>query len=183
MEVLVKRVGGWIQTYSGGQMYPLDPRPGEIDIQDIAHALGNLCRFNGHVKRFYSVAEHSCHISDILPADLKLAGLLHDASEAYLCDLPRPIKRSEGFAEKYLEAEDRLMRTIAVYFGFEWPLPSAVHTADNSLLCTEAVQLMAPLHPEWRDRSNIVEGLLLPCWAPTHAGHQFLQRYFALRGE
>lgn len=111
------RNGDWIQTFTCQQMYPLDPREAEIDILDIAHALANLCRFNGHVKQFYSVAEHSCHVSDLLPQVWKLTGLLHDASEAYLCDLPRPIKRSPGFAEGYLRAERDLERVITKKFG------------------------------------------------------------------
>lgn len=174
------RIGDWIQTYQGGQMYPLDPLQSEISFFDIAHALGNLCRFNGHCKRFYSVAEHSCHVSDILPAPLKLVGLLHDASEAYLCDMPRPIKRSEGFAEKYLEAEERLMRVIGARFGFAWPPEQAIHEADNRLLATEALQIMAPLHPEWRDHGIPVNGLILPCWGPEKAKSEFLARLFSL---
>lgn len=177
------RVGDWIQTYQGGQMYPLDPHVAEIDIQDIAHALSNLCRFNGHVKKFYSVAEHSCFVSDVLPRNLRLNGLLHDASEAYLCDMPRPIKRSQGFADQYLAAEETLMRSIAVKFGFDYPLYPIIHKADNALLGTEARQLMAPLHPEWRDLYEPVEGLVLPCWEPTRAREEFLRRYFEIQAE
>lgn len=175
------RVGDWIQTYQGGQMYPLDPDPAEIDIQDIAHALSNLCRFNGHVKTFYSVAEHCCHVSDLFvsPA-MRLEGLLHDASEAYLCDMPRPMKRSEGFADVYLTAESKLMHTIAVRFGVTWPTPTFIMMADNRVLGTEALQLMSPLHPEWRDRYEPVSRLVLPCWEPTRAREEFLKRYFEI---
>ena len=161
-------------------MYPLDPCAAELDIGDIAHALSNLCRFNGHVRQFYSVAEHSCHVADILPAPLKLAGLLHDASEAYLCDMPRPVKRSPGFATIYLEAEDKLMACIAGRFGFAYPFGDEIHAADNALLATEALQLMSPLHPEWRDRFAPVDGLTLPCWTPMRARSEFLTRYHAL---
>lgn len=175
-----ERIGDWIQTHTGGQMYPLDPHPAELNIQDIAHSLAMQCRFNGHTKVFYSVAEHCCHVHDVLPANLKLAGLLHDASEAYLCDLPRPIKRSGGFAAAYLTAEFALERVIAVRFCFEFPYDPAIHSADNKLLGTEAVQLMAPLHPDWRDRCEPIEGLVLPCWSPEDAREQFLSRYFAI---
>lgn len=174
------RKGDWLQTFNGGQMFPLDPRESEICIEDIAHALSNLCRFNGHVKRFYSVAEHSCHVADVLPPRLKLVGLLHDASEAYLCDLPRPIKRSGGFAEKYIEAENALMQTIAVKFGFVFPMPEAIHAADNRLLATEAEQLMSPIHPEWKDRFDALDNLALPCWNPSEAKEQFLTRFVGL---
>lgn len=178
---MTKRTGDWIQTYQGTQMYPLDPRADEIDIRDIAHALSNLCRFNGHVKKFYSVAEHSCHVSDLFDSDyLRLVGLLHDASEAYLCDMPRPIKRCNGFSNLYLQAEERLMQVIAVRFSIQWPMPTSIVIADNRLLGTEAAQLMAPLHPEWADLYEPVSGLELPCWTPSEARDQFLCRYTQL---
>src|SRR5271165_7548492 len=87
------RKGDWIQTYTGRVMYPLDPRPEEINIIDIAHALSNLCRFTGHVRTFYSVAEHSVRVSQHCDPKDALWGLLHDASEAYLADMSRPMKR------------------------------------------------------------------------------------------
>lgn len=171
------RIGGWIQTYTGKQMFPLDPREDELEIRDIAHALSNMCRFNGHVSRFYSVAEHACHVHDVVSKSLRRTALLHDASEAYLCDVPRPIKRSQGFAEKYLAAEHRLMKVIADRFHMAWPMPDEIHHADNRLLATEAAQLMAPLHPEWADHYPIVEGLVLPCWSPEQARNEFLRRF------
>lgn len=180
-----ERIGDWIQVFTGGQMFPLDPRPEEIHIEDVAASLSMQCRFNGHTKRdgkpvFYSVAEHCCHVHDALSDGLKLAGLLHDASEAYLCDLPRPIKHSGDFANAYLEAESRLMDVIAIKFGFDFDDWMTVESVDHRLLCTEALQLMAPLHPKWRDHRRPVEGLVLPCWSPEEAREQFLRRYFAL---
>lgn len=174
-----QRMGGWMQTYLGGQIYPLDPHPSELDIQDIAHSLSMQCRFNGHTKRFYSVAEHCCHVADILPEPLKLAGLLHDASEAYLCDLPRPIKQTKGFADVYRQAESVLERLIAVRFGFEYPYEQAIRDADEKLLWTEAIQLMSPLHPDWLV-GDPVQGLALECWIPSQARDCFLWRYFSI---
>jgi hypothetical protein len=86
------RKGDWIQTFTGKQFWPLDPRPDEVYIEDIAHALGNICRFNGHCLRFYSVAEHCFHVSHKVVPGLALMGLLHDAAEAYVCDVVRPVK-------------------------------------------------------------------------------------------
>src|SRR5271156_4912831 len=80
----------WIQTFTGKKFYPFNPKPQDIDIRDIAHALSNICRFTGHTKRFYSVAEHSRNVAKLVPAHMKLQALLHDASEAYLCDIARP---------------------------------------------------------------------------------------------
>jgi len=88
----------WIATYTGGRFYPLDPRPEDVCIADIAHSLSQICRFNGQTLQFYSVAQHSVLVSKLLgqggPSPIhEFMGLKHDAAEAYLCDLVRPIKR------------------------------------------------------------------------------------------
>lgn len=127
-----------------------------------------------------SVAEHCCHVHDLLPAPLKRAGLLHDASEAYLCDLPRPLKKSPGFGTLYQAVERELEATIAARFGFDFPLPPEVHDADARLLATEAAQLMTPLHPAWPDHGAPVEGLILPRWTPARARTEFLARFTRL---
>jgi hypothetical protein len=94
MVAVVKEVsktrGPYIVTYTGRRFHFLDPKIDEISIEDIAHALSNVCRFTGHTKRFYSVAEHSCLVSAL--CDNRLEGLLHDASEAYMSDLSSPLK-------------------------------------------------------------------------------------------
>ena len=98
---------GFIGTFSGLRFWPLDPNPEKILIADIAHALAHQCRFGGHASKFYSVAEHSVHVSKLCLPEHALWGLLHDASEAYLVDLPRPLKLLPEFAP-YREAERRL---------------------------------------------------------------------------
>lgn len=167
---------GWIQTFSSIRFWPLDPSEDHLLIEDIAHSLSMQCRFNGHTNRFYSVAEHCCHVSDLLPGPLKLAGLLHDAAEAYLCDLPKPLKYLEAFVE-YRKAEANLERLIANRFGFEYPLDSRIKNADEQLLATEAEQLMAPLHAEF-EIGEPIKNLNLPCWSPTQAKDAFLWRYW-----
>jgi 5'-deoxynucleotidase YfbR-like HD superfamily hydrolase len=82
----------WIQTYQGGCFEPFNPHPDQIHIRDIAHALALTCRFTGHCLDFYSVAQHSVMVSQIVSHKHALAGLLHDASEAYLTDVASPIK-------------------------------------------------------------------------------------------
>ena len=172
-----ERVGDWLQVRGGTQMYPLDPRPDEIHIEDIAASLSKLCRFNGHTSEFYSVAEHCCYVCDILPPELKLAGLLHDASEAYLCDIPRPLKRSPQFGEMYDQHETLLMYAVAERFGFTWPMHPDIVTADNAVLSNEAAVLMAPLHPMWGDMRTPVPGLIIQCWPYKMAEWQFLRRF------
>lgn len=136
----------WIQTYSGRQFFPLEPRPGDIDVGDIAHSLSLQCRFNGHCRPFYSVAEHSVRVSRIVEGPARLWGLLHDAAEAYISDLPRPLKAT---APGFRAAEDRLLEVIVTRFGLEWPMPAAVAHADDVLLATEMRDLMAPSPASW----------------------------------
>src|SRR5690554_7094997 len=102
----------FIQTYTGRRFYPLDPNPADVCIEDIAHALSRITRFNAHINaEWYSVAEHSVHVSRIVPPEYALAGLLHDASEAYIADVSRPVKHTDMMAGYRLN-ETRLMLKI-----------------------------------------------------------------------
>lgn len=170
------RTGDWIQTFSGRQFWPLDPRPEEIHIEDIAHALSNVCRFNGHVRQFYSVAEHSVFLALCTPVEHRVAALLHDASEAYLCDLPRPVKRC---VVGYAEAEDRLMQCIAEKFGFTLPLPEIVKLNDNRILLDEREQFMHPTDHDW-DLGCDPLGVTLRGWLPRDAEAAFLETWWTL---
>ena len=114
----------WIETFTGKQFYFLDPTRDSIDIRDIAHSLAYTCRYTGHCKRFYSVAEHSILVSYL--ADDPLAGLLHDASEAYITDIASPIK---PHLTNYKELEDMLMGHIADRFNFTYPLNAEIGRA------------------------------------------------------
>ena len=135
---------GHIATYTGRIINPLDPDPEQIDILDICHHLSNICRFTGAVKSFYSVGEHSCRVSDILEGpEKKLYGVLHDASEAYIADLARPIKRTKEM-EFYRIIEKKLMDVIYIKFGLDINEPEEVKEADNIMLITEQRDLMPP---------------------------------------
>jgi hypothetical protein len=171
------RTGNWMQTYTGKAFWPLDPRPDEIDIDDIAHSLSMQCRYAGHCLRFYSVAEHSvwCALMVLMPNTdfvfcknlaaavyqarmqsystrdaatntIALAALLHDAAEAYLVDLPRPVKRS---MPEYHRAEARVERAIAERFDIPYPMPALVKEVDERMLATEAGALMALPPMSW----------------------------------
>jgi len=134
-----------ITTVSGIRFTPFDPQLDQINIRDIATALSHLCRWSGHVERFISVGEHSIWVCKLIEEQghgtrAALTGLLHDASEAYLADLPRPIKYHKGL-KAYRTTEDRIHAAIARKYDLEWPHPPEVKAADNSLLITEAVTL------------------------------------------
>jgi hypothetical protein len=136
------RIGGWISTYTGRPFWPCDPRIEDVDTDDIAHALSLQCRFAGHVDRFYSVAEHCFRASMIVPYEDALWALLHDAPEAYLIDLPRPLKYTPGLAEMYQECEAALMRVICRKYGLPFGEPDTVKRADVILLATEQRDLL-----------------------------------------
>lgn len=126
--------GRLIRTYNGHYFDVFNPNPDQIDIEDIAHSLSLLCRFAGHIKSFYSVAEHSIWVAEKVSKKHALAALLHDASEAYLVDIPKPIKDE---IPHYLEIEKDLMSVISKKFNFEFPLSEEVKTYDREALVFE----------------------------------------------
>lgn len=164
-----------LTTFSGRVVFPLDPDPGDISIVDIAHALSLTCRFNGHTTRFYSVASHSVYVSFAVPEEDALWALLHDASEAYLCDIPRPVKYTDAFAP-YRQAEQLLQATICQAFGLDEFMPESVKTADDLLLAAEIRDLMPALATdEWRKKAGAWP-LVVPK-SPERAKEEFLDRY------
>ncbi len=176
------RIGGWIQTYSGKQIWPLDPREDEIQLTDIAHALANTARYGGHTLDFYSVAQHSVLVSLRCNPEHALTGLLHDASEAYLGDMPRPIKHGPGM-EVYRKAEENLERMIANQYGLVYPFPEDVKAADAALLATEKRDLLRQMQndmgeEEWlhgAPASDALPDRIVPM-PPSVAEHYFLAR-------
>ena len=176
----------WIQTFTGRKFYPLAPRPGDVCIEDIAHALSMKCRFGGHCKKFYSVAEHSVRVSRCLPADLALWGLMHDAGEAYLPDIGKPIKDAihVGTAAGQVtfgQTEDQLLAVIAQALGFPPVDYEAVRVADLELLATEARDLMADPPEPWELGVEPLAEKISPLTQPE-AERLFLARWEQLRG-
>jgi len=135
----------FITSYTGHSVHALDPVPDELHIEDIAHALSNICRFGGHVRSFYSVAQHSVLVSRRLPVQHRLWGLLHDASEAYLSDIAAPFKPA---LNEYRRYEERLMYAVAQRFGLCWPMPQCVHVVDKMIVVDEALSLLKK-PPAW----------------------------------
>jgi len=128
----MENIDSCIKVYSGILFDPLNPNIEDIKIEDIAHALSQICRFNGHCNEFYSVAQHSVLVS-ILSEDHR-AGLLHDATEAYLLDIPSPVKKN---INGYKEIENNLLTILSKKFNFTYPLPIDVKQADNTMLMLE----------------------------------------------
>lgn len=177
--VVPPRVGDWMQTFTGRCMYPLDPRPDEITIEDIAHHLSLLCRYNGATRRMLSVAEHSVLVSLNVPRDHALEGLLHDASEAYLADVIRPLKKAPQFAASgYPEHEARLMAVIFEKFGVHSTPESAaaVKEIDDRIIHDEAAALMATPEQRWNDRGAPL-GITVLGVPPDQAEEMFLARF------
>lgn len=140
------RKGDWIATATGRPFFPLDPRPEEVDLVAIIHALSHQCRWSGHTKTFYSVLEHSIHVAKLVEqwgGNEKeiLTALLHDASEAYVVDVPRPVKR-DRMMDGYVDAEKKIQAVIAEHFRLPYPYPELVNLADTEILGYEAEGLM-----------------------------------------
>lgn len=173
------RQGDWIQTYTGVQFWPLDPRPEDVTIDDIAHSLANQCRFAGHTKAFYSVAQHSVLVSRTVPQRHALWGLLHDASEAYLVDLPRPLKRFSRIGDEYRLVENRLMQTIAVRFALPCPEPECIRDCDDRVLMTEKRDLMGPHPAKWAENAEPLDEPIV-AWDPIVAEGLFLDRFLRI---
>ena len=122
---------GCIRTRSGIYVDVVNPTAAMLDINDIAHALSYQQRFSGHTANGFSVAQHCINCSYLVSDKNKIAALMHDASEAYLVDLPSPIKK---LMPQYQQIEHNLMLLIAKEFGFEYPLADAVKVIDGAML-------------------------------------------------
>lgn len=171
----------WIQTWSGLQYDFENPQPNQITIGDIAHALSHICRFTGHVNRFYSVAEHCVRASYLVPQEDAIYALLHDASEAYLTDVNKPLKQLLG--ESYRRLEERAERVILRRFGLTPWIPVSVKRADIVLMLTERRDLLDH-QLTWKSYDS-VEPLAdrIQPWTSEQAHRTFLRRFYELMEE
>lgn len=187
--VLTDRRGGWCQTFLGVKFHHLDPRPEDIRIEDIAHALSHVARFGGHTKPTvgYSVAQHCVLAARHVSPAAQLAALLHDASEAYTGDVPRPLKRHmafllDGEVIPFKVVEDRIQACVHERFNVVVTpeIEAEVKAIDESLLVTEARDLMSPLHPdwslEWLKGRTPLESKVTP-WSSLFAKSEFLREF------
>lgn len=170
-----------LQTSQGHMFDLLAPERSTIDINDIAHHLSNLCRFNGATHQHYSVAQHSVLVSKIVPQCLALPALLHDAAEAYVGDLPSPLK---ALLPDYQIIESNIMRCIFEQVGLEYPYHSEIKRADRVALATEARDLLAPISEAklWTTPNGISPcAITITPLSQEDAETEFLARYFELQ--
>ena len=170
-------VGPTIALRSGAYFDFEDPESSGFTIDDVAHGLSNICRFTGQCMRFYSVAEHSVHASKIVPSGFELEALLHDAPEAFVGDISKPLKT---LLPDYKVIEDRAEAAVLGRFGVRLPLSPQVKLADLKMLRVEQDQAMGnddfwPIIAEL-DAADVT----LQFWNPEEAKRQFLVRFHEL---
>lgn len=157
------RTTDWIETFTGRRFWPLEPRADEIQLVDICHALSLVCRYTGHCKQFWSVGAHTLLVHDLIEemdSEYGLEALLHDASEAYLADITRPVKKN---LKEYKSYERRLELVIAERFGIVYPYPSEVKEADEIALAIEVTNLFESRGRDWgMPIEELAQGRKLP---------------------
>ena len=174
----------FLETASGRQYHFLNPQQDEICIEDIAFALSNKCRFSGHTQ-FYSVAEHSIAVSMRLPKHLRLAGLLHDAAEAYLGDIPSPLK---ACLPDFQEIEARNEIAIEKKFGLVLSKEDQkiIKQADLQALYNEAAILLPSGGKTWSMFSSgtwKTDSIYPLCMWPEDAFKKFMYAYHSVVGD
>ncbi len=196
---------GYIKTYTGAKFNPLDPKPEDINIVDIAHALSMTCRYGGHSSCYYSVGQHSVLASELIDwvftenpnsylddlssyaepfeplypihAKYRQWALLHDAAEAYISDIPTPAKIH---LPQYSEMEDKILQVIIKRYGLKWPMPIQVKKIDKVLLVTEARDLInLKASDEWGYNIPPLKIKIEP-WSINKSKAMFLEKFYLL---
>lgn len=142
----------WIETFSGKQIDLISPDPQQFTLEDIFHALCNIPRFGGHTSKFYSVGSHSYNVAKLVPDHLKFQAIMHDATEAFIGDMPTPFKR---LMPDYQAAEDRLWQAICTKFDLPYKLDPLVKQADAIALIHER-DILKPTGVKWPDHENVI---------------------------
>ena len=173
--------GPYLQTVSGRWVNPFDPDPEQLDAGDIARALANLSRFGGHTRAFYSVAQHSVIVSQLVEerggdAEDAFAALMHDATEAYLGDMPHPIKHRSPLGAAFKAAEDQLEAAIRDRFAIRADVPE-IKRVDRALLATER-RAFSTEDWHWPELDGVEPlELELEGWPPDEAAGAFARRF------
>lgn len=164
---------------NAGILDVLNPDPERIRIEDVAHALAFLCRFNGHVRFHYSVAQHSLHVAALVAErhgpELALTALMHDAPEAFLGDMISPLK---ALMPDFKRIEEGLARTMAEKFHLRFPEPAEVKAADLAILAAERDQVIAPTdRTAWRELPPPPPGLVIQARTPEQVREEFVREF------
>lgn len=175
-------MGNWIRTVTGGRFDLTSPTPDMVDIEEIAYALSLINRYTGHTRRPLNVAEHSVLMSRVVPKEHAFAALLHDAPEAYIGDISRPLKLEIGPIIKVIEA--RVEAVVAEAFGLEagFSQREAIKDADSRMIVTEARQLLPGGTEGWGFGLDEMEpfDMEIECWTPLKARGEFITRFVEL---
>ena len=163
-----------ISVVGGNFFNLLQPEESEYDIDLVATALSNLCRYTGHVTRFYSVAEHSVLVSQIVPQKYALEGLLHDASEAFVGDVSSPLKK---LLPEYQRIENNIQEDVAKRFNLHYPFPEEIHKADKQLYWSERKTIAPSVDSFWHKEFRASRKVEPQGWTPRIAKKKFLERY------
>lgn len=191
-ELRVGEYEGWILTANGMRIDYINPEPSQITILDIAHSLGNLCRFTGGTKHFYSVAQHSLFVSkivyDLLKGELTaeemettafydqmLAALLHDAAEAYINDLASPLK--QVINGRYAWVEHGLTKAIFERYGVDMEYKNNIVKDADNIACMHERYFMLPAHKDWPVDKDRVQYEAPQYVGPAEAGQLFMQAF------
>ena len=191
---------GWIETYTGKAFHLLNPQVEEFCMEDVAHALSMICRYNGHAQRHYSVAEHSCLIADAVHKEIRrqssphyippftkggdlhrlrveLSALVHDAAEAYIGDMTRPLKVK---MLAFKEVEARIDLKVAEWLGLEYPFAKIIKEYDSRILHDERKQVMSQSTNMWGTDSLEPIGVEVQFWDNKRAKREFTDRFLYL---
>jgi hypothetical protein len=169
-----------IRLFSGAMFDYNNPAACDVAIEDIAHAASQICRFAGHTKHFYSVAQHAVNASMIVAPGFEFDALMHDTAESFTNDIPTPLKVA---VPMFKELELRIEAAMAAKFNFAFPLPAEVKLVDTQMLGFEKAALLPQDTSQW----EMLQGVPLPdhlrqridlrSWAPEQAKRNFLARY------
>lgn len=162
-----------LTTFTGKEFYPFDVHHEVLCIEDIAHSLSFQCRFAGHISEFYSIAQHCVYVSWLVEEKYKLCALMHDAAEAYLSDVPTPIKAA---LPTFKKIENEVMEAIATKYNFPWPEPKVVKDADTALLFWEMYYLFPNKNI---DKDYLTVDFQFEIWDHKKAEKEFLKHFQA----
>lgn len=171
------QVGPSIMLQSGAWFDFASPQTSPFTIEDIAHGLSHICRYSGQCKAFYSVAEHSLLVSEAATG-FEFEGLMHDAAEAFLGDVTRPLKQ---MLPDYKRIECEVEQAIFSRFGMQAPLPREVKQADLRVLAAEQRQIMPPGTDHWLRGQEVVPApVIVHYLPPNEAKRAWLERFSTL---